>query len=117
MAEFSQEEIATIRKFFDWIEEGGWLGRYNDQGLTGANDEGALCTEYNATEDYGSPVLEKEESVIPWLALTDPGAYDRQVQAERAAEKRRAEQQREESARQREAQERASYEALKAKYG
>jgi hypothetical protein len=115
MDKFTTEEVATIRKFFAWVKDGKWLSY--DEAITGIADDGVMVTEYQAVSDYDSYTLERSETCIPWIALTDPDEYARQVaqakvDADRERRKREAAYRR-----QQEAAERSTYEALKRKFG
>jgi hypothetical protein len=113
---FTAEEIATIRKFTDWIKEGKWLDGYSE-GITGSNDEGITVTEFDCESDYdGGWSRCSTDTFIPWIALTNPVEYERQCEEQKRERERQAEVQRLEWQARREADELALLAALKAKY-
>ena len=113
MDRFSDADMATIRRFLDWLSD-GWLKSYHNEGLTGYDEGGLTITEYS-TDSYGD--TERDYRNIPWLALADPTAFAEQLRLEREQIER--ERRAVEAARmaQNEAAERQVYERLKAKYG
>lgn len=119
MDRFGADEIAIIRKFLGWVDDGKWLDNspnYETEGVTGCDNDGITITGFNAVDDYGGASLDRDYTHIPWLALTDPEAYARQCAEEKAQRKR------EEAARHRahlaqiEAAEREQFERLRAKF-
>jgi hypothetical protein len=113
MTFFTEDEVATIKKFVAWVKE-DYLAP--DEGVTDLDDEGIVITEYNAVSDYDSYTLERDTTVLPWIALTDPDEYQRQCDAEKAEQERQYEARRQTALAAREAQERELFRALKAKY-
>jgi hypothetical protein len=113
---FSNDEIAAIRKFADWLSDGNWLDGYSE-GVTGCDNDGIIVTEFTCESDYcGGCSREQTTTFIPWIALTNPEEFQRQQdERERERKLQQAAEQRLWQAR-REAEERAALAALKAKY-
>lgn len=109
---FTEAEIATIRKFFDWISASEWLGEWSSTGILGADDRGVQLVEFSADE-YS---LGRDESFISWLALTDPDEYERQLLAAQAAQRAADEQRQRDYTAREAARERALYDQLRAKF-
>lgn len=68
---FSNAEIAVVRKFLAWVAGREWIDS-DSYGITGMCEDGFKITRFSAINNCGVTELEGEDSIIPFLTLTDP---------------------------------------------